>query len=63
MIGRRLFIDHGSEVHIGETGMIGKAVTVYQGASFVGDASPGRRHAVVVEDVPAGATAVGIAAL
>ncbi|MEB2528532.1 serine acetyltransferase [Kocuria rosea] len=47
VIGHRLFIDHGSEVIIGETSVIGDDVTIYQGASFVGDGSPGRRHAVV----------------
>ena len=44
-IGHRLFIDHGSEVVIGETSVIGDDVTIYQGASFVGDGTP---------DAPAG---------
>ncbi|WP_203225597.1 serine O-acetyltransferase [Kocuria sp. SM24M-10] len=47
MIGHRLFIDHGSEVVIGQTSVIGDDVTIYQGASLVGDGSPGRRHAFV----------------
>ncbi|MGX5359839.1 serine O-acetyltransferase [Kocuria sp. KH4] len=47
VIGHRLFIDHGSEVVIGETSVIGDDVTIYQGASFVGDGTPGRRHALV----------------
>lgn len=46
-IGRRLFIDHGSEVVIGETTVIGDDVTMYHGASFIGDGSAGRRHATV----------------
>ena len=57
VIGHRLFIDHGSEVVIGETSVIGDDVTIYQGASFVGDGSPGRRHAVVGDGVLIGSGA------
>ncbi|THE16601.1 serine O-acetyltransferase EpsC [Kocuria rosea] len=57
VIGHRLFIDHGSEVVIGETSVIGDDVTIYQGASFVGDGSPGRRHAVVGNGVLIGSGA------
>ena len=57
MIGHRLFIDHGSEVVMGETSVIGDDVTIYQGASFVGDGSPGRRHAVVGDGVLIGSGA------
>jgi len=89
-IGRRLFIDHGMGVVIGETAIIGDDVTLYHGVTLGGTSwSKGRRHptleegvvvgagakvlgpitvgarakvgsnAVVVKDVPAGATAVG----
>ncbi|WIG18794.1 serine O-acetyltransferase [Kocuria rosea] len=57
VIGHRLFIDHGSEVVIGETTVIGDDVTIYQGASFVGDGTPGRRHAIVGDGVLIGSGA------
>ncbi|MGX5359850.1 serine O-acetyltransferase EpsC [Kocuria sp. KH4] len=57
VVGHRLFIDHGSEVVIGETSVIGDDVTIYQGASFVGDGSPGRRHALVGHGVLIGSGA------
>lgn len=57
VIGHRMFIDHGSEVIIGETTVIGNDVTIYQGASFVGDGSSGRRHAVVGDRVLIGSGA------
>ena len=90
-IGRRLFIDHGTGVVIGETAEIGDDVTLYQGVTLGGTSlKPGKRHptlkagvivgagakvlgplcigtnarigsnAVVVKDVPDGATVVGI---
>jgi serine O-acetyltransferase len=89
-IGRRLFIDHGMGVVIGETAVIGDDVTLYHGVTLGGTSwNKGRRHptlengvvigagakvlgpitigasakvgsnAVVVKNVPAGATAVG----
>jgi serine O-acetyltransferase len=89
-IGRRLFIDHGMGVVIGETAVIGDDVTLYHGVTLGGTSwNKGRRHptlangvvvgagakvlgpitigtsakvgsnAVVVKDVPVGATAVG----
>lgn len=89
-VGRRLFIDHGMGVVIGETAVIGDDVTLYHGVTLGGTSwNTGRRHptlangvvigagakvlgpitigaaakvgsnAVVVKDVPAGATAVG----
>jgi len=93
-IGRRLFIDHGMGVVIGETAEIGDDVTIYQGVTLGGTSlSKGvKRHptlangvvvgggakvlggftvgegarigsnAVVVKEVPPGATAVGIPA-
>lgn len=92
-IGRRVFIDHGMGVVIGETAEIGDDCTLYHGVTLGGVSwQPGKRHptlargvvvgagakiigpitihegakvgtnAVVVKDVPAGATAVGIPA-
>lgn len=92
-IGRRVFIDHGMGVVIGETADIGDDCTLYHGVTLGGTSwSHGKRHptlksgvvigagakvlgpitvgqgakigsnAVVVRDVPDGATAVGIPA-
>jgi serine O-acetyltransferase len=92
-IGRRVFIDHGMGVVIGETAEIGDDCTLYHGVTLGGTSwKKGKRHptlgrgvvigagakvlgpieigdgakigsnAVVVRDVPADATAVGIPA-
>lgn len=92
-IGRRVFIDHGMGVVIGETAVIGDDCTLYHGVTLGGTSwKKGKRHptlengvvigagakvlgpitvgtnakigsnAVVVKDVPAEATAVGIPA-
>lgn len=92
-VGRRVFIDHGMGVVIGETAEIGDDCTLYHGVTLGGTSwQKGKRHptlltgvvvgagakvigpivigvgakigsnAVVVKDVPAGATAVGIPA-
>lgn len=92
-IGRRVFIDHGMGVVIGETAVIGDDCTLYHGVTLGGTSwNKGKRHptlekgvvigagakvlgpitvgadakigsnAVVVKDVPSGATAVGIPA-
>jgi serine O-acetyltransferase len=92
-IGRRVFIDHGMGVVIGETAEIGDDSTLYHGVTLGGTSwNKGKRHptlgrnvvvgagakilgpihvgdgakvgsnAVVVRDVPAAATAVGIPA-
>jgi len=92
-IGRRVFIDHGMGVVIGETAEIGDDSTLYHGVTlggtswnkgkrhptlgkgvvvgagakilgpiFIGDGAKVGSNAVVVKDVPAGATAVGIPA-
>ncbi|MBI3228874.1 MAG: serine O-acetyltransferase, partial [Burkholderiales bacterium] len=90
-IGRRVFIDHGFGVVIGETADIGDDCTIYQGVTLggtslskgakrhptlgrgviigagaqvlggftVGDYAKVGSNAVVVKEVPAGATAVG----
>jgi serine O-acetyltransferase len=93
VIGKRLLIDHGMGVVIGETAVIGDDVTLYQQVTLGGvSLDPGKRHptiedgvvigagaavlgpltvgkgarvgsnAVVLKDVPAGATVVGIPA-
>lgn len=92
-IGRRLVIDHGSGIVIGETTEIGDDVLLYQGVTLGGTGKEmGKRHptlgnnvmvgagakvlgpitlhdnariaagAVVLQDVPANATAVGVPA-
>ncbi len=92
-IGRRVFIDHGMGVVVGETAELGDDCTLYHGVTLGGTSwNKGKRHptlgrgvvvgagakllgpivigdgarigsnAVVVKDVPPGATAVGIPA-
>ncbi len=92
-IGRRVFIDHGMGVVVGETAEIGDECTLYHGVTLGGTSwNKGKRHptlgrgvvigagakvlgpilvgdgakigsnAVVVREVPPGATAVGIPA-
>lgn len=92
-IGRRVFIDHGMGVVVGETSEVGDDVTLYQGVTLGGTSlEKGKRHptleagvivgagakilgpitvragarvgsnAVVLKDVPAGVTVVGIPA-
>ncbi|MEK6593383.1 MAG: serine O-acetyltransferase [Pseudomonadota bacterium] len=92
-IGRRVFIDHGMGVVIGETAEIGDECTLYHGVTlggtswnkgkrhptlgkgvvigagakilgpiFIGDGAKIGSNAVVVKEVPAGATAIGIPA-
>ena len=44
-IGRRLFIDHGMAVVIGETSIVGDDVTLYQGVTLGGTGKEhGKRH-------------------
>jgi len=61
-IGRRVFIDHGMGVVIGETAEVGNDVTLYQGVSLAGTSTErGKRHPTV-EDwvlIGAGATVLG----
>jgi len=92
-IGRRVFIDHGMGIVVGETAVIGDDCTLYHGVTLGGTSwNKGKRHptlgrgvvvgagatilgpieigegakigsnAVVVRDVPSGATAIGIPA-
>ena len=57
-IGRKLFIDHGSGVVIGETAEIGKRVTLYQGVTLGGTGfQPGKRHPTLGDNVTVGSGA------
>src|SRR5258708_19950984 len=57
-IGRRLFIDHGTGVVIGETAEVGDDVTLYQGVTLGGTAlHKGKRHATLENGVIVGAGA------
>ena len=61
-IGRRLFIDHGTGVVIGETAVIGDDVTIYQGATLGGTGKDvGKRHPTIGDHVTisAGAAVLG----
>ncbi|ALC88426.1 serine acetyltransferase [Bacillus sp. FJAT-18017] len=61
-IGRRLFIDHGMGVVIGETCEIGNNVTVYQGVTLGGTGKEkGKRHPTVKDGalIAAGAKVLG----
>src|ERR1700692_4557584 len=47
-IGRRLFIDHGVGVVIGETAVVGDDVTLYQGVTLGGTGKEhGKRHPTI----------------
>lgn len=91
VVGRRVFIDHGMGIVVGETAEIGDDSTIYQGVTLggtsltkgakrhptlgrgvivgagakvlggftVGDGARIGSNAVVIKEVPAGATAVG----
>jgi serine O-acetyltransferase len=55
VIGRRLFIDHGMGVVIGETVVVGDDVTLYQGVTLGGtSAEPGKRHPTIEDHVVIG---------
>ena len=57
-IGRRLFIDHGMGVVIGETAEIGDDVTLYQGVTLGGTSlKRGKRHPTLADGVIVGAGA------
>jgi serine O-acetyltransferase len=57
-IGRRVFIDHGTGVVIGETAEVGDDVTLYQGVSLAGTSTErGKRHPTIEDWVLVGAGA------
>ena len=57
-IGRRVFIDHGDGVVIGETTIIGDDVTIYQGVTLGGTGKDeGKRHPTIEDGVTIGAGA------
>jgi len=57
-IGRRLFIDHGMGVVVGETSIIGDDVTLYQGVTLGGTGKEhGKRHPTIGNGVVIGAGA------
>jgi serine O-acetyltransferase len=57
-LGRRLLIDHGMGVVIGETAVIGDDVTLYQNVTLGGvSLNPGKRHPTLEDDVVIGAGA------
>jgi len=52
VIGRRLFIDHGMGIVIGETCVIGDDVTIYQGVTLGGTGKEkGKRHPTLENNV------------
>lgn len=57
-IGRRLFIDHGMSVVIGETAIVGNDVTLYQGVTLGGTGKEkGKRHPTIGDGVTVGSGA------
>jgi serine O-acetyltransferase len=57
-IGRRLFIDHGVGVVIGETAIVGEDVILYQGVTLGGTGKEqGKRHPTIADGVVVGSGA------
>ncbi len=57
-IGRRLFVDHGMGVVIGETAIVGDDVTLYQGVTLGGTGKEkGKRHPTIGSRVTIGSGA------
>lgn len=57
-IGKRLFIDHGMGVVIGETAIVGDNVTIYHGATLGGTGKDkDKRHPTIKDNVMIGAGA------
>src|SRR5436190_17735433 len=57
-IGKRVFIDHGMGVVIGETAEVGDDVTLYQGVTLGGTGfATGKRHPTVEDNVTIGSGA------
>src|SRR5258707_5639809 len=55
LIGRRVFIDHGNGVVIGETAIVGDDVTMYQGVTLGGTGKElGKRHPTISDCVVVG---------
>lgn len=58
IIGRRVFIDHGMGVVIGETAVVGNDVIIYHGVTLGGRSlSRGKRHPTIEDRVTLGAGA------
>src|SRR5580765_5284487 len=54
-VGRRVFIDHGMGVVIGETAIVGDDVTLYQGVTLGGTGKElGKRHPTIEDSVVIG---------
>lgn len=57
-IGRRVFIDHGIGIVVGETAEVGDDVTIYQGVTLGGTGKDkGKRHPTIENNVTIGAGA------
>jgi serine O-acetyltransferase len=57
-IGRRVFIDHGAGVVVGETAIVGNDVTLYQGVTLGGTGHErGKRHPTLRDGVFVGSSA------
>ncbi|MBX9244207.1 serine O-acetyltransferase [Actinotalea ferrariae] len=57
-LGRRLFIDHGMGIVVGETAVVGDDVVLFHGATLGGKAMRrGKRHPTLGDDVVVGAGA------
>jgi len=57
-LGRRVFIDHGAGVVVGETAVVGDDVTLYQGVTLGGTGHErGKRHPTVRDGVFVGSNA------
>jgi serine O-acetyltransferase len=55
VLGRRVFIDHGMGVVIGETAVVGDDVLLYHGVTLGGvSEKPGRRHPMIGDRVTIG---------
>lgn len=58
VIGKKLFIDHGMGIVIGETAIIGDGCTIYHGATLGGTGKDtGKRHPTIGDNVMIGAGA------
>ena len=63
-IGRRLFIDHGAAVVIGETADVGDDVLLYHGVTLGGDSMRReKRHPTLADGVTVGANATLLGAI